>query len=263
HGIQLTFKVTTNGTVMSATIIRLLEDFKMGIVISCDGTPNIQDQYRPSKSSISSSAMLEKAVGELMQQRANIPFIGVHCVYHTKEQSMTRSVDYFKSLGFDWYEFTPDVSNSSEDLTEAYLQSITELALHEFELGGISALCRIQNLNMVFSRLETQTPLRNHCGIGKSFMMMDAQGDFYLCPWMIGSASAKISTLQDESTAIFKDDLVDLHNCHSCWARNLCGGGCHFIHSKSKEKKDKSYCERVRGTMALAIHYFGQFQTQQ
>jgi uncharacterized protein len=262
--IDLTFKVTTNGTVMNSNILSVLKDYKIGVVISCDGTPDIQDHYRPSKSNISSSAMLEKAVGELILHRKDIPFVGVHCVFHTGEQNMLKSMEYFKALGFDWYEFTPDVSNTSDELTETYLESLSELAQHEFDLGGIPALCRIQNFNKVFGRLEQQAPLRNHCGIGKNFLMMDARGDFYLCPWMVGQPTSRVHNLQEDQThdSLRQKDLVDLHNCQTCWARTLCGGGCHFIHSNNAQGKEKSYCERVRGSMALAIHYFGEFQKQ-
>lgn len=260
--IELTFKVTTNGTIMNETILSVLNDYSIGVAVSCDGIPEIQDHYRPSKSRISSSAMIEKSVRELLLQRKNIPFVGVHCVVHTSEQNLLRSVDYFKTLGFDWYEFTPDVSNSSEELTESYLNSMSELAQREYVLGGIKALCRIQNFERVFARLEQQAPLRNHCGIGKNFLMMDASGDFYLCPWMVGKPAAKVHSLQDQTHHHLKQDLVELHNCQNCWARTLCGGGCHFIHSNNAQNKEKSYCERVRGTTALAIHYFGEFQRQ-
>ena len=261
--IQLTFKVTTNGTVMNQQILTLLSDYQIGVVISCDGVPEIQDRYRPAKGSVASSTLLEKATGELMAHRQNIPFIGVHCVFHTTEQNLVQAADYFKKLGFDWYEFTPDVSNSSDELTQAYLTSLATLAEREFAEGGIQGLSRIHNFQTIFARLESRTPLRSHCGIGKNFMMMDAKGDFYLCPWMVGKSSAKIQNLKDDSWAKFKQDLVDLHECQDCWARNLCGGGCHFIHNNHGQKKDKSYCERVRGTMALAIRYFGQFQIEQ
>lgn len=261
--IEFTFKVTTNGTVMNANILQLLEDYQIGVVISCDGLPEIQNRYRPSKGSVLSSTLLENSMRALQSQRKSIPFVGVHCVVHTEEQDLLQAVDYFKALGFDWYEFTPDVSNSSAELTAFYLNSLSALAEREFQSEGVQGLNRIRNLNSVFARLESQTPIKNHCGIGKNFMMMDAKGDFYLCPWMVGNSEAKIQDLQQKSLQLFKQDLVELHQCQTCWARYLCGGGCHFIHNNHSQKKDKSYCERIRGTMAMAIHYYSQFQLQQ
>jgi uncharacterized protein len=71
------------------------------------------------------------------------------------------------------------------------------------------------------------------CGAGAAYLGVDADGDFAACHRFVGSDDG---TMGDAATgwdderreAWLADRHVDRQEpCRSCWARYLCGGGCH------------------------------------
>jgi uncharacterized protein len=80
----------------------------------------------------------------------------------------------------------------------------------------------------------------------------------------VGQEKEKVgegSYLSAAKLAPYQQTLVDKNDCHKCWARFVCGGGCMYIHKQNtgeKYKKDPIFCERIRNLIIIAITYYKQ-----
>jgi len=116
--------------------------------------------------------------------------------------------------------------------------------------------------------LQYQARNLNHCGVGKSSIQSDTSGNLFGCNWWMSDSSEVIgkgAQIFKDKVAPFKKDLVDLHNCQTCWAKNLCGGGCMFVNKQSsgeKHIKDKFFCERTKEQAQIGLEIFNRFSLQ-
>lgn len=262
-GITIGFKVVTNGTVMNSQILDMLEKYKISVIVSCDGPPEVQDLQRPSRSKHSSSAMVEQTLA-LFATRPKIN-VGVHAVMNAKNPNVYRSYAYFKKFAFSSYAFTFAVEENSAEAQAIYLQELFQIAQNAYQDGGLNELRKIENFDAFIQMLEKQEGIENHCGIGKDYVMIDARNDVYPCPWMVGMKNEKMgSGVSFEFAQKYAGNLIELHECQTCWARKLCGGGCHFIHKFGSDNgiKNTAFCERTRAVAMMSIYFYGNDQIQ-
>jgi uncharacterized protein len=91
------------------------------------------------------------------------------------------------------------------------------------------------------------------CGAGAGYFGVSAEGTLSACHRFVGDEAAEMGSVQtgvDRSRQVRW--LTDRHvhrqaPCGSCWARYLCGGGCHHevIH------RGRPACDYIRGW----LHY--------
>ena len=258
-GFKSRFKVTTNGTILNDPILDLFREFDIEVVVSCDGPDFIQNQRRPGKSGSPSAARVEQNLRRL-QKEQGLRF-GLHAVFDSSHTRVLTTLNYFEQFDPSWMEFTYSVNKNDTNGIEAYLDELYQSAQYLYEKGGLNELRKIISFKEIFHYLDRKQGIKNHCGIGKSFVVVDAKNEIYPCPWMVenkkylieGSSGSESLFLVDE----LSKNLTDLHQCESCWAKNLCGGGCHFIHKQDSGGKSSSFCERMRGTAMIALYFYG------
>ena len=92
---------------------------------------------------------------------------------------------------------------------------------------------------------------------------MDANGKNYLCHWFIGTEGAEIPPVTGMQAPLaeklnLSQPLNEKIGCNTCWARNICGGGCTFVHRNYLEKGqlDQNYCIRTKALIANVIGYY-------
>ena len=258
-GFKTRFKVTTNGTILDDQILKLFREFEIEVVVSCDGPDFIQNKRRPGKSGAPSSEKVEKNLRRL-QLEEGIRF-GLHAVFDSEHTQVLTTLKYFEQFAPAWMEFTYAVDSNDTIASDAYLEELYQSAEYLYNKGGLNALSKIISFKEIFQYLDRKQGIKNHCGIGKSFLVIDAKNDLYPCPWMVENKKNLIEFKpESESNALtdlFSKNLVDLHQCESCWAKNLCGGGCRFVHQQDPAGKSLGFCQRMRGTVMIALRFYG------
>lgn len=256
------FKIVTNGTLINEKTIPFLRKMKVYLLISLDGTKEVNDAVRPSKSGESPTDLILKGLQLLSEDKGKIQSIGITSVFSSLNTDLLNNYIFFTKLNPDWIEFNFDYSEKSTNLQKVYLSEMTEVAKVAWANGKETSLRKIKNFDEVFTRLDTQKRLENHCGSGKTFLMVDSKNNFYTCPWEVGNASEKVGSntyIDIEKLANYKKTLIELNNCQTCWARFICGGGCMYIHKThtgNKHIKDNLFCERIRSLILIAISYY-------
>ena len=256
------FMVTTNATLMSAEVIQMLSTMKIHVTVSLDGKNSTNDQVRPTKDGKSSTELTLQGIKNLVSIRKSLASIGISAVFSKQNLAVEESYHFFKTLNVDWYEFNFSYLEKSFDVQAEFLHQMQIIAELAWQSGGETELRKIKAFNSYFETLDSQQRIENFCGAGKSYLMIDAKNQLYVCPWVVGKKEEIVgvgSSIDSVKLTKYQKPLIELNNCQTCWARFLCGGGCMFInqiHTGDKHKKDDLFCERTRGLILLGIMYY-------
>lgn len=269
--LNLSMKVTTNGTLMNESIFKTLSELRINVVVSLDGPPEINDLARPQKNKKPITETVAQNIRWMLQQRGKNKdlVIAIHGVFNQDNMQIEKAYDYYQSLGADWFEFTYAVDANSSDLNQNYVEQMKKIAEKAILKGGEAELRKISVFDQYFKALDQQQRTENHCGIGKTLLIVDARNRLYNCPWTVGSKADQMGQGQELFTEQFdqyQKPLIERNNCQSCWARFICGGGCSLIHQNktgSKTNKDEDFCFRTRSLISLSILYYNHFREDQ
>jgi len=171
---------------------------------------------------------------------------------------LRRTLDDFIAAGFHSVGFSPVLSAPggrgelrSEDLVRM-LESMIDCG-RAFE-RRLSAGERYPFENMVNAMREIHrgTHRPYPCGAGAGYLGVSADGELAACHRFVGDGEGAMGTL----AAVDRDRqsrwLAERHvhrqaPCTECWARYLCGGGCHH----EVIRRGRPACDYIRGW----LHY--------
>ena len=264
RGIKLRFRVITNGTLVDAKAAELLASIECHVTVSIDAPPEINDLQRKTAGGLGSTAKAIEGVHELLKVRDRLGSLGFGSVFGKHHTDVLATYKFLRPFDFDSMKFDFAAEEGDAESSQAFATSLAETADYAFEQGGETELRKIGAFDHYFRALDQQRRTKNHCGAGKSHLFADAKGRLSICQWFIGKPQEQVgaaNTLDTEKLAAFAPPLQELNNCQSCWARNLCGGGCIFVNqlkNGSKHKKDREFCLRTRTTIAKAIEHYAQ-----
>ncbi len=267
--LNLTMKVTTNGTLMSDEIYKILTDLGINVVVSLDGPPEVNDLTRPQKNKKPITETVAQNLRWMLNQPHRKISIAIHGVFNQNNMQIEKAYDYYQSLGADWFEFTYAVDTHSSELNQNYISQMKKIAEKAIQKGGEAELRKISIFDQYFKALDQQQRTENHCGIGKSLLIVDARNRLYNCPWTVGQKADQMGEGQElftDKLDEYQNSLIERNSCQSCWARFICGGGCSFIHQSktgSKTNKDQDFCFRTRSLISISIMYYNHFREDQ
>ncbi|WP_373998256.1 radical SAM protein [Bdellovibrio bacteriovorus] len=262
RNIHPRFSIVTNGTLINEKTLNVLKSIQANITISVDGPASINDQSRPTKTGASSTEMVIDGLNQISAVRDSLGLITLHGVFNADNLNLIKAYDFYCQFDVDKYEFTYSVSDNDDASNNEFVSQMNLIAKTAFAKGGERELRKIGIFDQYFHALDSQQQTENHCGAGKSFLMVDAKNNLYTCPWEVGNKNEQVGhgdNLDLESLNEYQAPLIEKNNCQSCWARYLCGGGCMFIHKQStgsKHKKDGQFCFRTRSLISTALLYY-------
>ena len=124
----------------------------------------------------------------------------------------------------------------------------------------VIASIRYPFLNMVTAlrELHAGTHRPYPCGAGAGYLGVSADGDLYACHRFVDDSRAFMGSLDEEVDSGRQNAwLAQRHvhrqePCRQCWARYLCGGGCHHevIH------RGRPACDYIRGWLHYCIRAY-------
>jgi uncharacterized protein len=140
------------------------------------------------------------------------------------------------------------------DLAEMLAQMIA--CGRAFEASVIAGR-RYPFLNMVtaLKELHKGTHRPYPCGAGAGYLAVSADGGLFACHRFVDDAAGAMGSLTDgPDTMVRTNWLAERHvhfqsPCAGCWARYLCGGGCHHevIH------RGRPACDYIRGWLEYCL----------
>jgi uncharacterized protein len=260
--ISVTFKITTNGTLLSEKNIAILNDIGTAVDVSLDGPAAVNDSRRPDKAGRGATEKIIEGIERLAALRKNIPYIELHSVMDPQHYDVEGTYEFFKTLPVDRFEFTFSVNETSIRSSQLFVESFEQAAEKAFRAGGEKELRRFRIFDRYFDILDNQERIENHCGLGKTLAVIDARNRIFNCPWTVGDKANQIGDGIDmdyDQLEKYSKSQVEANQCQSCWARFVCGGGCSFVHESLDGKnmnKKNDFCFRTRYLTALALRYY-------
>ena len=258
HGVILNFSLTTNGTLLTEADAAFFEEFGFAVTVSLDGPAEMHDALRPYKSGRGSFHRVMANVRPLLASQRQMQ-VSARITVTPRNLALRDTLDQFLAEGFHSVGFTPllrSPNGSDEmqaDTLEVMLGEMVDCG-REFERRSLAGE-RYAFANMVnaMKEIERGTHRPYPCGAGAGYLGVSADGDLAACHRFVGDDDGVMGSLINGVDRRRQSDwLAERHvhrqePCRSCWARYLCGGGCHH----EVIRRGRPACDYIRGW----LHY--------
>ena len=237
HGKHFRFTLTTNGVLIDQDVIDFANRECDNVVLSLDGRKEVHDRYRVDYAGNGSWDRVVPKFQELVRQRGGKSYYMRGTFTHANPdflQDIRQMLDLgFTELSMEPVVCAPDdparltqedldlVCRQYEELAELMLQREREgrpFTFYHYMLDLTGGPC-------IYKRISG-------CGSGTEYMAVTPWGDLYPCHQFVGEERFRLGDLWHGVTnpavqGEFASCNVYAHpQCHDCWARLYCSGGC-------------------------------------
>jgi uncharacterized protein len=260
--VPVAFSVATNGTLLRDDDVALFRAHDFAVSVSLDGDAEIHDRHRPRLGGGGSHARALAAVAPLLAAPGRARVVARATITRDDlrvSERLTALLDAgFLEVGVSPARTGPDASLvfRPEDwprfLAEMIRAARAELA--RLRASGAASL-RFSNLGIALKELHRGACRALPCGAGQSYVSLGADGHYYTCHRTIGQPSFELGDLEtgpatDKRRNFLAARDVDLQEpCRTCWARYLCGGGCHA----EVMTVGRDGCDYIRGWLEFCL----------
>jgi uncharacterized protein len=275
--VNIDFSLTTNATLLSPTIIEYLAENAIGVTVSMDGPKEMQDKFRVFSNGRGSYDIIKPKVQNLLANHRTRP-IAARVTMTSGAMDVKKIYQHLKhELGFYEVGFAP-VTTSPDRLysinepgMDSVLEQFSELADEYLEFALRGEHHGFSNVSDTLSELHQGVNKSLPCGAGLGMVGVGPSGDIAPCHRFVDSDQ---HVLGNVTTGIDKEKQNDFLNrgnidtkydCHECWARPLCAGGCHheaFVRYGDTGHANLHYCDWIRGWTDKCLQVYGAIAAQ-
>ncbi|WP_404712402.1 quinohemoprotein amine dehydrogenase maturation protein [Sphingomonas sp. MMS24-J13] len=266
------FSLTTNATLLTDEIIDFLSDHGIGVTVSMDGPPEMQDARRVYKNGKGSYAVIEPRLRKLIA-RHRTRAIAARVTLTNGVTDVMRIYRHLKDdLGFHEVGFAPVTNSGDRDYAindnsmGEVLDGFHLLAEEWLEFALAGKMHGFSNVSETIGELIQGVNKSHPCGAGLGLLGVSPSGDLSPCHRF---TDADTHTLGHISTGIDDAKREDFltrghveakYECQSCWARPLCAGGCHheaFVRYGDTGHANLHYCDWIRQWTDTCLRIYG------
>lgn len=234
EGRKTSFSLTTNGTLLTNELVEFFARERFLITVSIDGPPDVNDRLRPLQDGGGSyERIMERVRSTGLQAIARVTLT-------RRSTDVARIVRHLIGAGFKEVGFSPVATgNDKFDLgpreLERVLDGMRALADDFVSWAEDGRIFPFSNIKALVEQIASGSTRAMPCGAGTRLVAADNKGDYYACHRLVGEEAFKLGNVTDgfdrEGRARLLRDFHprDRAPCGDCWARFLCGGGCHHI----------------------------------
>lgn len=258
--VQIGFSITTNGTLLTVDDAVFFEQYGFSVTISLDGLEETHNKLRPMKGGQGSYQRIMERVDALLNIQQNMQ-VSVRATVTPGNMDLPGALNAFIEKGFHSVGFSPLLrsSNGVGEMSKAHLDEMLAGMIAcglQFEQHVLQGK-RYPFLNMLNALKEigkgTHRPYP--CGAGAGYMGVSADGDLAACHRFVNEPAGNMGNIFDGVDPVLQNTWLTTRHVHqqspctSCWARYLCGGGCHH----EVIAKGRSACDFIRGWLHYTI----------
>ncbi len=271
HNKNFRFTLTTNGVQIDDDVIDFANRECSNVVLSLDGRKEIHDRYRVDYAGNGSWERIVPKFQKLVEERGGKNYYMRGTFTHANPDFL-KDIEKMLELGFRELSMEPvvcEVSDSSaltdEDLPivlEQY-EKLAQLMIKKDKEGDpftfYHYMLDLEDGPCIYKRISG-------CGSGSEYMAVTPWGDLYPCHQFVGDEKFKLGDIWNgvvntERQKEFASCNVYAHpECHDCWARLYCSGGCaaNAYHATGKvtgiyEQGCKLFRKRMECAIMVAI----------
>jgi uncharacterized protein len=270
RAVQVGYSVTTNGALISADDAAFFARHRFAVTVSLDGGQAVNDRLRPDRAGKGSFARVAQRLAPLLDHRDRIS-LGARVTVTPHNLDLPQVVDDIAALGFASVGVSPMISSPTgqgalvgRDFAQL-LSAMTECGEAWMTATLAGRAHPFANLATVLGELHRGNPRSHGCGAARDYLAVDASGDYSACHRFVKDPLGAMGDLEngpdDAARAAFLDArTVERQTpCQTCWARRLCGGGCHqeVLHA------GRPACDFVRGWLDYGLRSYGRLTAAQ
>jgi|SRR5579859_3576264 len=266
---RVTFSITTNGTLVAESDAEFFEAHGFAVTISLDGLQRTHDALRPYKGGAGTFDRIIANIRPLLARQRRMQ-VSARVTVTPANLDLRETLDEFIALGFHSVGFSPllNASNGVNQMEREHLKIMLGQMVdcgQEFERRLVAGE-RYPFSNMVNALREIHkgTHRPYPCGAGAGYFGVSADGDLAACHRFVGDAEGDMGSVDRgvdrEAQARWLHDR-HVHRqepCHSCWARYLCGGGCHH----EVIQRGRPACDYIRGWLHYCLEAYSRLSAQ-
>jgi uncharacterized protein len=261
--VSIGFSITTNGTLLTEEDGSFFERYGFAVTVSLDGLREEHDRQRPFKGGGGSfDRILERAEPLLRMQKQMQ--VSVRATVTPGRLQLKESLEFFLGIGFHSVGFSPVLRSPTGqgEFAEAdfgnLLAAMVECGL-EFESRMIRGeRYAFSNLVNALREIHRGTHRPYPCGAGAGYFGVSADGELAACHRFVGDREGRMGTLVAGIDRASQNRwLAERHvhtqlPCRDCWARYLCGGGCHH----EVLARGRLACDYIRGWLGYCLEAY-------
>jgi uncharacterized protein len=263
-GIGVKFAITTNATMLRPEDLQLLRDNAFAVTVSIDGSPR-QNQHRLTRQGADSTAAVLTAIAPLLDDPWQAQ-IAARASVTRDDLAIAERIESLIASGFTEAGVSPVRTGPRPELAlrdddwPVLLANMIEAAERELARVNQGAHPRFSNLWVALRAIHRGSGRPLPCGSVVSYLSLDADGVFHSCHRTVNTAGFRMGSLDDGLDATARGDFVaraDVDRqepCRSCWARYLCGGGCHAEVAAA----GRNGCDFIRGWLEYCLGVYRQ-----
>jgi uncharacterized protein len=263
RGCTVGFSVTTNGTLLKADDIELLRENDFAVSVSLDGSVALNDRHRRSRHGESAFDQAIAALRPLLENPGKAR-IAARATITRDDLRVAERVEALAQAGFAEIGVSPLRTSPDASLVlrgadwEQLLEEMIRAAEQEWQRVRTGAGFRFSNLAIALKQLHAGSAKPLPCGSAANYVSVSAHGGYFTCHrtiddhrFSLGTASSGLSQARRES--FLRARHVDRQEpCRTCWARYLCGGGCHA----EVLSAGRSGCDYIRGWLEYCLQFY-------
>ena len=261
--VTLTFSITTNGTLLTAADADFFEEHGFAVTISLDGAREAHDAQRPFKDGRGSFDRIMRNVEPLLARQRRMQ-VSARVTVTPANLGLRATLDALVAAHFHSVGFSPMLSAPGghgelqpHDL-ELLLGEMIDCG-REFERRtGIGERYPFANMLNAMREIGRGTHRPYPCGAVAGYLGVSADGELAACHRFVGDASAAMGSLSagvDHARRVVWLTERHVHRqepCSGCWARYLCGGGCHH----EVIRRGRPACDYIRGWLHYCLEAY-------
>ena len=260
RGIDATFSITTNGTRLTADDGDFFETYGFAVTVSVDGIGPVHDRLRPFLGGQGSFDRVVARVAPLLDRQRRMQ-VSARVTVTPSNLRLTETLEQLVGLGFHSVGFSPLLRSPTgrDELGRAELATmLAEMVAcgAEFERRVVAGeRYPFANAVTALRELHRGTHRPYPCGAGAGYLGVAADGALAACHRFVGDPQAAFGSVTegiDRRRQLRWLDERHVHAqqpCNSCWARYLCGGGCHH----EVIARGRPACDYIRGWLHWSI----------
>jgi len=248
-GKEISFSVTTNGTLLTPRISDFLVKHSFSVMLSLDGDKDNNDQYRRFINGSGSYDVVHRNAQYLLKKQLKnkkLPLM-IRCTMTSNNKDMDKLYEFFSSefigarimLGEStgtaecsniWDVPLPTTKEQDGIVFELAENLEEKINKSPYQYEGL-----IDSLGILHEKIQYGSfndGMCYMCGLGRNMLAVSSNGNMYPCHRFVGNNKFIIGNIE---TDVHKDKLEKLYSqlienyktyCTKCWARNFCGGDC-------------------------------------
>jgi uncharacterized protein len=277
-GKRVEFSLTTNATLLTEEIIDFLSEHRIGVTVSIDGDRELNDKMRVFHDGRGSYSVIAPKIKELLQ-RHRTNSIGARVTLTSQVTDVKRIYRHLTSeLGFDSVGFSPATASPDRlyhigsQKMDNILDSFAELAWEYRDYAVTGRQHGFTNVSDTLKELHSGVSKAYPCGAGVGLLGVGTAGDVSLCHRFVDSPVGKMGHVknggvdhQARNEFLATHHIGARYDCHTCWARPVCSGGCFhegYIHYGRTSAANLHYCDWIRGWNDLCLQILGEISVR-